>query len=155
MCKKWILIFLWGIVSAWSMKRNVIWPIHIAFEFYKRDNRVYHKNQNKGLNQQAYRKMTASSQKEHIPAVIKGHRHFSFGGSVLPEWALLFFKDLFDIYTDHNFFLCYRTWPVFFFFLSNVKVIHFGHELQKTKNVIHGKYILHTKNRVIHIYKKN
>ncbi|XP_009290545.1 sperm-associated microtubule inner protein 4 [Danio rerio] len=64
-------------------------PLSITGLYIPRDNRVYHKHQNKGLNQQACRKMTSSSQKEHIPAVIKGHRHFSFGGSVLPESVII------------------------------------------------------------------
>ncbi|KAL1259176.1 hypothetical protein QQF64_009753 [Cirrhinus molitorella] len=60
-------------------------PSSISGLYIPRDNRVFPKSNNEEQSQQAHGKMTSSSQNEYIPAVIKGHRHFGFGGSVLPE----------------------------------------------------------------------
>ncbi|KAK9960603.1 hypothetical protein ABG768_008449 [Culter alburnus] len=64
-------------------------PLSITGLYIPRDNRVYPKRQHKQQSQQAYRKMTFSYQNEHIPAVIRGHQHFGFGGSVLPESVII------------------------------------------------------------------
>ncbi|XP_059423145.1 uncharacterized protein C7orf31 homolog [Carassius carassius] len=64
-------------------------PLSITGLYIPRDNRVYPKSNHEELSQQAYGKTTLSSQNDYIPAVIKGHRHFGFGGSVLPESVIV------------------------------------------------------------------
>ncbi|XP_043117596.1 uncharacterized protein C7orf31 homolog [Puntigrus tetrazona] len=64
-------------------------PLSITGFYSPRDNRSYTKSGHEELSQQAYGKMTSGPQNEYIPAVIKGHRHFGFGGSVLPESVIV------------------------------------------------------------------
>ncbi|KAF4103461.1 hypothetical protein G5714_016344 [Onychostoma macrolepis] len=64
-------------------------PLSNTGLYIPRDNTVYPKSNHEELSQQAYGKMTSSSQNKYIPAVIKGHRHFGFGGSVLPDSVIV------------------------------------------------------------------
>ncbi|TRY93283.1 hypothetical protein DNTS_010842 [Danionella cerebrum] len=63
-------------------------PMSITGLYLPRHNRIHQRNQPNGPNHpQNETKMLSSY--EHVPAVIKGHRHFSFGGSVLPESIII------------------------------------------------------------------